>query len=529
MPHKDSNNNKLAVTLRRSPRFQQIVVYQDPITPNPEQRIRARIPSSVTPLTRSPQRKRVRSSHSKQCSEKSKDGSKRCTRSDSFVEDCDAEKVSNRRKRELERRVTRSCCSREVDKNADKADYGVNVAKQLKGKSVKNKGKHNKRSCDDDSDKFENDDNKNERILAVTEKKDLNEELLGKCVDKRTNVVGVSTAVVVYDGLMGVEDGNKVQKNVGIKRKRNENEGIVGNGISQSWTKDQELALERAYLEAKPTPHFWKKVSRLHLLRLNFAICMCYRCLENLHRNVSTKIHGSHMTPPQPPLRSRARVSNTQNPSFSASKLLNSSSPMAKRPKSRKQKSHVVQRTVRHMLQNQFKVEQDSDQDLFSALEPTFTPSLNFNLMLTTPDRNPDEVLRRFQERSSTAHKKSVSRFSSSYGTTLVSPPVLKQVKNKVLHEKYIDQLNCREANRKAACAKAEKLRKGEVMKEEGSAQRKDAIKAAKNALVFGARDAINEFQHQQATLIFRENRYYKLLQIVWSSFTEAKIKTGLL
>ena len=70
------------------------------------------------------------------------------------------------------------------------------------------------------------------------------------------------------------------------------------------------------------------------------------------------------------------------------------------------------------------------------------------------------------------------------------------------MHEKYIDQLNCREANRKAACAKAEKLRKGELMKEEGSVQRKDAIKAAKNALVFGARDAINEFQHQQAKVL---------------------------
>ncbi|GJV94347.1 homeodomain-like protein [Tanacetum coccineum] len=486
MTHKDPNN-KPAVTIRRSPRFQQIVVYdhQGPITPNPEQRIRPRVPSSATPLTR---RKRLRSNNSKQSSEKTKDGSKRCTRSESFVEECDAEKVSNQRKRESERRVTRSCCFREVDKNADKADYGVNVAKQLKGKSVRNKGKHNKRSCDGDSDKFENDDNKNEMVLAVTEKKDLNEELLGKCVDKRTDVVGVSTAIVVYDGLMGVKDGNKAQTNVGVKRKRNESGGSAGNGNSQSWTKDQELTLERAYLEAKPTPHFWKKVSRLVPGK------SAQDCFD--------KIHGSHMTPPQPPLRSRARVTNTQNTSFSVSKLLNSSSPTTKRPRSRKQKSHVVQRTVRHMLQNQYKAEQDSEQDLFSALEPTFTPSINFNLMLTTPDRSPDEVLRRFQERSSTAHKKSVSRFSSSYGTTLVSPPVLKQVKNKAMHEKYIDQLNCREANRKAACAKAEKLCKGEAMKEEGSVQRKNAIKAAKNALLFGARDAINEFQHQQGTVL---------------------------
>lgn len=210
------------------------------------------------------------------------------------------------------------------------------------------------------------------------------------------------------------------------------------------------------------------------------------------------KIHGSHLTPPQPRTRSRARVSSSQNPSLSASKLLNSTSPN-KRPKYRKQKSHIIQRNVRHMLQNQYKVGQDSESDMFSLLEPTFNPSLNLNLMLTTPDRTQetDDV----RKRSSTVLK-SVSRFSSSYGSTLVSPPVLKQVKNKALHEKYIDLLNCREANRKAASAKAEKLDKTKVMKQESSAERKDAMKAAKNALVFGAKDAIDEFQHQQAAAL---------------------------
>lgn len=215
------------------------------------------------------------------------------------------------------------------------------------------------------------------------------------------------------------------------------------------------------------------------------------------------KIHGSHLTPPPLRPRSRSRVSKSQDSSFSTSILLDSSSPKAKRLRSRKQKSHVVQRTVRHMLQNQYnKVEQDSDADLFSVLEPTFPESVNCNLMLTTPDRNPTEVLKRCQERSSTVCKKSVSRFSSSYGTTLVSPPVLKQVKNKALHEKYIDQLNCREAKRKAAYAKAEKLHQSKGMKPESSVERKNAIKDAKNALVFDARDAINKFQHHQAKVL---------------------------
>ncbi|KAL0452782.1 UNVERIFIED_CONTAM: hypothetical protein Slati_1256300 [Sesamum latifolium] len=33
--------------------------------------------------------------------------------------------------------------------------------------------------------------------------------------------------------------------------------------IVQGWTKEQELALQRAYFTAKPTPHFWKKVAKM--------------------------------------------------------------------------------------------------------------------------------------------------------------------------------------------------------------------------------------------------------------------------
>lgn len=49
---------------------------------------------------------------------------------------------------------------------------------------------------------------------------------------------------------------------VGSKRKRGE-EGMT----VQGWTREQELALQRAYLVAKPTPGFWKKVSKL--------VCCC--------------------------------------------------------------------------------------------------------------------------------------------------------------------------------------------------------------------------------------------------------------
>lgn len=48
---------------------------------------------------------------------------------------------------------------------------------------------------------------------------------------------------------------------IGEKRKRYQVE--EEHDIVQGWTKEQELALQRAYFTAKPTPHFWKKVARM--------------------------------------------------------------------------------------------------------------------------------------------------------------------------------------------------------------------------------------------------------------------------
>ncbi|KAD5960913.1 hypothetical protein R6Q59_013936 [Mikania micrantha] len=505
MPHKSSGKEKrtMTVILRRSPRFQQIVTAdsEDPKTPKLEQHRRTRSVSSATPIsfTGVSPRRRSHRSNSKECSQKFDESCNPRRRSvnskklNSRVNECNAKQLtrsSDRRNGKLEKRVTRSSCCRDLDKTSHGCssgewilEEGVNISKQSRGKSLKNKLNHSKKSHDSNSNQCDTlayDDKGSKPVLLTTENRVLEENLSKKDGDNIKNQVDVTTAVVVREGPMNMTDVDKKQKNIGVKRTRNQFENITG--ITQGWTKDQELALERAYLESKPTPHFWKKVSRMVPGK------SAQECFD--------KIHGSHLTPPQPRMRCRARVSNPQNTSFSASKLLNTSSPTTKKPKYRKQKSHIIQRTVRHMLQNQYKAEQNSESDLFSLLEPTFSPSLNLNLMLTTPDRNQEADDAR--KRCSTAGR-SVSRFSGSHGTTLVSPPVLKQVKNKALHEKYIDLLNCREANRKAASAKAGKANKSKVMKQESSAERKEMVKAAKNALVFGAKDAINEFQHQQA------------------------------
>lgn len=71
----------------------------------------------------------------------------------------------------------------------------------------------------------------------------------GKRVEVKTKDNGV-----ILDERFG--GGAKKRKN-GEKRKRG------GEDILKGWTKEQELALQRAYFAAKPSPHFWKNVSKL--------------------------------------------------------------------------------------------------------------------------------------------------------------------------------------------------------------------------------------------------------------------------
>ncbi|KAF5454324.1 hypothetical protein F2P56_023997 [Juglans regia] len=286
-----------------------------------------------------------------------------------------------------------------------------------------------------------------------------------------------------------IVEGDERKADIVINRKRKSDDEY--DDITEGWTKEQELALQRAYFAAKPTPHFWKKVSRLVPGK------SAQECFD--------KVHSDNLTPLQPRPRSRtkkAQSSPLQHFSLSASRLLK---PRAKRLNCNKQKTHLLsQKTVRHLLQKHYHVDQDYEADLFSVLESnmdTSNQAVQPGVILSTPKQlvEKHDLFQKFRERSSSVHKKPIPRFSSSSLKTLVSPPVLKQVKNRVLHEKYIDQLHCREAKRKAASARAEK---SSVVKEDTKDihnQNIDVVRAAKNALVYDARNVIDQYQHSQA------------------------------
>ncbi|CAH9139188.1 unnamed protein product [Cuscuta epithymum] len=244
---------------------------------------------------------------------------------------------------------------------------------------------------------------------------------------------------------------------------------ITNNGC---WTKEQELALRRAYISAKATPHFWKKVAKMVPGK------SAQECFD--------RIHSDHMTPPQPCQRSRAKqATSLPLSSLSSSKLLQPANPKPKR--------HISKKALREMLNKQCKVDNHTiEKDLYSLLEEESTKTTDYHLLTSSSSEvlTPEMKL----DRSS-----NFARLSNLAGTTttLFSPPVLKPIKNKALHDRYIDQLLCREAKRKAAFIRKSKHNQ---VKDEVDQQKVDAktIQAAKSALIFDARDAIQQFKNVQ-------------------------------
>lgn len=260
-------------------------------------------------------------------------------------------------------------------------------------------------------------------------------------------------------------DIGKSTKTIGVKRKRNQD------GEDHGWTQDQELALQKAYFAAKPTPNFWKRVAKL--------------VPGKSAQDCFNKVHADNLTPPQPQPRSRATKKDVSSFSLSASKLLKPEDSKMGKVTSRKHKGHLAQKTVRQLLEKHYNVDQGHEADLFSVLEPNFIPCISY----CTPksEKGTSGLLKTCLDKSNSALKKPFSRVGSINGKDFVSPPVLKPVKNKALHEKYIDHLHIREAKRRKANGKNNPKKEFN--------QKAEAIKVLKDALVLDAKDFIHRFQ----------------------------------
>lgn len=163
------------------------------------------------------------------------------------------------------------------------------------------------------------------------------------------------------------------------------------------------------------------------------------------------RIRSDHLTPPQPRTRSRAKIKDPSPLSFSASKLISPAATKSKRLGFRR-RTLQAQKTVRQILQKQQKEDQDYNVDLFAFLEPTISPDLlqEGGAFVSPPPSKASPSLTGCRQISSSFQRKHASRLDRLQKAAFTSLPVLRQIKNKALHEKYIDQLHCRDAKRKA-------------------------------------------------------------------------------
>lgn len=156
-----------------------------------------------------------------------------------------------------------------------KAQSGVKLSKQcrvkLEKKMKKNTDKPGQRNG---SSKV----NLDKGVLSNEERSqlgvNLSEEFTHKLRKITTHGAGTSSPDIEGGGEReGADTHRGNNKHIGVKRKRNQVE--EGHGTVHGWTVDQEMALQRAYLATKPTPHFWKKVARLVIFH-SFLFPYCF-------------------------------------------------------------------------------------------------------------------------------------------------------------------------------------------------------------------------------------------------------------
>ncbi|KAG6473875.1 uncharacterized protein LOC122027403 [Zingiber officinale] len=313
---------------------------------------------------------------------------------------------------------------------------------------------------------------------------------------------------VITDGVLGLVGEGKVEDVAERKGKRDKRRKVeilveerkeVAGGDAQvyhdcaakDWTEEQERALQRAYLLARPTPHFWKKVSKM--------------VPEKSAQECFDRIHANFATPPQHQPRSRAKKADLSPIVHFAfgDKPLDDTNLKIKKARGSKRRTLAAQKTVRHLLRKHQLADQTTGGDYFSHLENS--PNASAIIMNASGDPGtPDSLfttgfLMKCSERSSSTHKRPLSRFKTN--DVDPSPEVLKRIKNVALHEKYIDHLHYIEARRRRAChGKENHVVSCNNMND--NRPQSGVIKAAMAALTTEAQAVISHFQDRQVNAL---------------------------
>ncbi|GLJ37934.1 hypothetical protein SUGI_0771950 [Cryptomeria japonica] len=278
------------------------------------------------------------------------------------------------------------------------------------------------------------------------------------------------------------------KKRAYVKKKKKECTPLLGGSSCEGWSKEQDIALHNAYYKIKPLPNFWKQIAKLVPGKSS------KECFD--------RFYSAFPTPPVSQPRSRIKGSTCESPirpfADDVNALLRSAGSTSRRSGSSKQKILLAHKTVRKMLRRSKNADKEYETDLFSAVE-TFDPSSQSLLIpISNLPVTPDNVHKpskesTFWQTQSAKWQKSLSRFSEDshwqIQKTLVSPEVLKQVKNPALHDKYIDLLHSRNAVRLASAETTKVQSKTGVVR----LPQTEAVSAAKAAVVAQAQEVLQQ------------------------------------
>eukprot|EP01018_Ginkgo_biloba_P002804 Gb_35681 [translate_table: standard] len=220
------------------------------------------------------------------------------------------------------------------------------------------------------------------------------------------------------------------------------------------------------------------------------------------------RFYSAHPTPPVSQTRSRTNGKNSGSPIRSFANdihsLLKSSRSSSRRPNSSKQKILHAHKTVRQILRKCKSADKEYETDLFSAVETvdSSVPSLLLPTINTpiTPNCVPRTAGISSSDQSLSLHcTKTLSRFSADahlqLQKQLVSPEVLKRIKNPALHDKYIDLLHSREVARKKTWAQNAKVQSNPFQTKVLDLPKTEVVCAAKAAVIAEAQQVIRQSQ----------------------------------
>ncbi|KAL4186427.1 hypothetical protein AMTRI_Chr09g14080 [Amborella trichopoda] len=260
---------------------------------------------------------------------------------------------------------------------------------------------------------------------------------------------------------------------------------------SEGWSEDQEAALQKAYLTVKPVPKFWKEVSKLVPGK------SAQECFDRIHSVLPTP----SLSRPRSTISGKSVTKMGSLTPYKDKVLL----PAGHKPNrtSSGKRSLLARKTVRHLLRKHSRVEQGHEVDLFALIEGSDSPLCS---LPPTPDclYKPSTFLQSNQKVHPVLHSKPLSEIKNiQVQQGLMSPEVLKQVKNLALHEKYIDQLHSREMKRNMGS------RNSSIGNNVGGdLQDRGVFKVARTALVTETMDVLKKLESNETSPTINDEEF---------------------